>query len=153
MGIVCGWVVIFRVILAFTKRWFLWLLPGDWAFVISGLLELANGCIALKSVASIGKGFLLMAAFLGFGGICVTLQTFGVISGSGLTGKYYFPGKVTQGCISVLLATVCQYVLSPEQRYFPSWWIMILCAIWCFCHAMLLWRRKIGGRFSAAAGV
>lgn len=153
ISVVCGWVVMFRVILAFAKRWFLWLLPGDWELVISGVLELANGFAALKSVNSIGKCFVLMASFLGFGGICVTMQTFGVISGRGLSGRYYFPGKITQGCISVLLATACQYILSPEQRFFPSMWVIVICAVWCICYALVLWRHKIGGRFSSLVRV
>ena len=43
MAGVCGWVVLFRVIIAFLDHWFLWLIPGPLRVVLCGLLELTNG--------------------------------------------------------------------------------------------------------------
>lgn len=101
---VCGWVVLFRVILAFCQRWFLWLLPENWQAVIEGFLELANGCINVRSLDSDGLRFILSSAFLGFGGVCVGLQTGSVVGELG-TGMY-FPGKMMQCVISVCLASL-----------------------------------------------
>lgn len=102
MAGVCGWIVLMRVFLAFLDRWFLWLLPGTWALAVSGLLELANGCARLHEVASEPLRFTLCAVFLGFGGVCVGMQTVSVTKGLG-TGLY-FPGKVLQALGSILLA-------------------------------------------------
>lgn len=101
---VCGWIVLFRVIIAFAQRWFLWLFPKNCAVAFEGILELANGCAALASVESEGMRFIFCAAFLGTGGLCVGLQTVSVVGELG-TGMY-FPGKVVQCLISCCLATL-----------------------------------------------
>ena len=101
---VCSWIVLFRVIIAFGQRWFLWLLPENWSITLEGLLELANGCISLSAVDAEGLRFVLSAGFLGLGGLCVGLQTVSVVGELG-TGMY-FPGKVLQCGISVCLAVL-----------------------------------------------
>lgn len=104
MSMVCGWVILFRVILIFCQRWFLWLFP-DWAQILfCGLLELANGCCSLLRIESEQLRFLLFATMLGFGGLCVTMQTLGVTQG--MDASRYLPGKVTQSLISTLLAAL-----------------------------------------------
>lgn len=107
MAGVCGWVVIFRVVIEFLQRWALWWLPAQWQAAVCGILELSNGCIALYEIENTGLRFLLCAGFLGFGGLCVTMQTFSVTK-SGLDRSLYFPGKVLQCCISLLLASMVQ---------------------------------------------
>lgn len=102
MAMVCGWVVIFRVILAFCQRWFLWALP-KWAnILILGMLELTNGCCALYAIEEESLRFVFFAFFLGFGGVCVAMQTYSVCRG--LDIGMYLPGKLTQSLISGLLA-------------------------------------------------
>lgn len=111
---VCGWVILFRIFLAMLRRWFLWMLPVNTQILITGLLELSNGCLALSTIPSQGLRFLLCACFLGFGGICVAMQTISAANelGTGL----YFPGKVIQGCLSILLALPAQVFLFPEKE-------------------------------------
>ncbi|MCD7755071.1 MAG: hypothetical protein LUJ09_01850 [Firmicutes bacterium] len=108
---VCGWIVIFRVILAFCTRWFLWLMP-DWAqAAFSGGLELANGCVLLGTVENVGLRFLLCSGMLSLGGVCVAMQTASVAKGLRLT--WYLCGKGLQCVISLLLAAFAQAVLFP----------------------------------------
>ena len=57
MGYICGWVVLFRMILAFFDRWFLWLFPAAVRVGIYGVLELANGCCALLMIENEGLMF------------------------------------------------------------------------------------------------
>ena len=102
MTSVCIWVVLFRVIIAFLRRWLLWLLSTEWRSLCEGILELTNGCATLFYVHCDGIKFLLCAMFLGFGGLCVALQTVSVVGELG-TGMY-FPGKIIQGIISAALA-------------------------------------------------
>lgn len=110
MAMICGWVVLFRVLLCFLQRWFLWLLP-DWALhLLSGLLEIANGCCALMQVENVSLRFVLCSAFLGFGGLCVTMQTYSVCTG--LDCRSYLPGKLLQTVFSILLSCV---VISREM--------------------------------------
>lgn len=99
---VCGWVIIFRVILAFMNSWFLWLLPQEIQVFLIGLTELSNGCVALRSLPSEGIRFVFSACMLGMGGICVGMQTVSVTKHLGPGA--YFPGKLLQGVISFILA-------------------------------------------------
>lgn len=102
MAGVCGWVILFRVLLAVLDRWVLWLLP-DWGRVsVYGILELSNGCMALTALEP-GLRFILAAGMLGFGGFCVMLQTASVTEGLSL--GLYFPGKLFQGAVCMLLAS------------------------------------------------
>ena len=106
MAGVCGWVILFRILIAILDRWILWLLP-DWMRVcIFGILELSNGCLSLSRIEP-GFRFILTAGFVGFGGISVFLQTAGVTEGLSL--RYYFPGKLFQAGFCMLLA----FLLTP----------------------------------------
>jgi hypothetical protein len=100
MASVCGWVVLFRVILGFLQRWIFLLLPETVTILLSGLLELTNGCLMLKNVENLHIRFLLCLIFLNFGGICVVLQTVSVAGR--LDIRYYLAGKVLQTGLAVL---------------------------------------------------
>ena len=58
LGIICGWVVLFRVFIAFFDRWFLWLLPEQARVALIGLLELSNGCCELTKIGDIRVRFI-----------------------------------------------------------------------------------------------
>ena len=100
---VCGWVVLMRTVLAVLDRWVLWILPHWGQAAVSGILEMTNGMLMLGAVEE-NLRFVLAAGMLGFGGICVGMQTMGVAKGLSL--KRYFPGKIFQGCVCVLLSSV-----------------------------------------------
>lgn len=103
MAGVCGWVILFRVVLAVLDRWVLWLLP-DWGrAVLYGILELSNGCLALEGIDPLYRP-VLAAGFVSFGGLCVMLQTAGVAQGLSLT--LYFPGKLFQSAVSMLAVSL-----------------------------------------------
>lgn len=116
MAAVCGWVVLFRVVIAFLTRWFLWIFPSAIQVLISGLLELSNGCCMLGDVENTGLRFLLCCLFLSFGGVCVTMQTVSVTAGLRL--GTYFRGKGYQILLSLLLGYFAQFVLLPAQNRF-----------------------------------
>ena len=102
MAQVCGWVVLFRVVLAFLERWLLWLIPREISIFLSGLLELSNGCCALSGIESIPLRFLLASVFLAWGGFCVAMQTASVVRG--LSIRSYLRGKLLQTLFSLLLS-------------------------------------------------
>ena len=102
MGQICGWVVFFRVLIAFLERWCLWILPNSITVAVMGILELSNGCLALGSIESFPLRFVLCAGMLSFGGICVGLQTSSVIGE--LSMDTYWIGKLLQTLFSLLLA-------------------------------------------------
>lgn len=114
MAQVCGWVVLFRMVLSYLDKWFLWLVPAEFQVIISGILELSNGCVQLRSIESEGFRMVTASALLGLGGLCVTLQTCSVTKGLSL--NCYFPGKILQTLLSILMAIVMQTLLPAAQR-------------------------------------
>lgn len=106
---VCGWVILFRIVLSFLRRWLFWLLPDTVTVIISGLLELANGCTQLHTVQNDGLRMIISSALLSSGGICVYLQTISVTKN--LRAGMYFPGKIIQCCISIILSFLVQPLL------------------------------------------
>lgn len=96
---VCGWVVIFRVILGYLSALHL---SETVTILLGGILELANGCMELKSVESLELRFFLGAIMLNFGGICVLLQTASVAEG--LDIGIYLLGKLLQTGFCILIS-------------------------------------------------
>lgn len=103
---VCGWVVLFRVILSFCDRWYLWFFSPVTKVILTGILELTNGYIGLEVIQDDSLRFILASIFLSFGGICVGLQTSSVTSQAGLDLGFYFPGKAIQSALSILLSGI-----------------------------------------------
>lgn len=106
LGFVCGWVILFRVLLTFMDRWFLWYFSEELRTAIHIFLELANGCAELNRITNEGLRMMLFSAGLGFGGICVLMQTVSVTGSLGL--GMYLPGKLIQCVFSLLLTWLWQ---------------------------------------------
>lgn len=113
---ICGWIILFRVVIAFLDRWILWAVSADGRIAIIGLLELSNGCCCLNLISREGVRFVICNVLLAFGGLCVAYQTASVCRGLKL--RYYFAGKILQGCTAAFLAAAFYY-----QRWalFPVW--------------------------------
>lgn len=129
MGTVCGWVILFRVLISFLEKWILWIFPSELRVLLIGLLELSNGCCELATIPDITIRFVICSCMLAFGGICVTFQTISVTKGIPL--QHYFRGKLLQTFISFVLSwgimnsrwfifvipTIpCAYVLRKKQK-------------------------------------
>lgn len=111
---ICGWVILFRVLIGFAEKWVFHLLPEYIPLILTGLLELTNGCLGLAQVAEPSHRFLLAVFFLTAGGICVAMQTASVTGELGL--GMYFPGKVIQVSWAMLLAMILHPWLYPGER-------------------------------------
>jgi len=141
MAGICGWVILFRVLLAFLGKWFLSGLPAPLYTFVAGLLELTNGCVSLANLPSEGSRFLIASVILGFGGLCVGMQTCGVTGklGTGL----YFPGKFLQAIFSYLLAWITQKLLFlPDQQQATSPLVIITAAVFGAMVIAFLHRKK-----------
>lgn len=114
MAEICGWIIIFRIFLSMLQRWIFWTFPDELNIVLYGISELTNGCVALFQHHREGFQFLLGSVFLGFGGLCITMQTISVTKTLG-TG-YYFPGKLLQTIISFLLSSALQWIIFPASE-------------------------------------
>ena len=151
MGKVCGWIVLFRVLMHFLRCWFGWLLPLNAQIVLEGFLELANGCISLSQITNKGQRFVLCAAFLGFGGCSVLMQTVSVTNGLGL--GMYIPGKILQLLISTVFACIIQWFLFPTGRYEIAPAVAAICGILLPIFTLLLRKNEIKGRNPVEVGV
>lgn len=110
MASVCGWVVLFRVIVHFLKRWFLWRINASWQIVVTGILELSNGCCELAEIPDPRLRFVICSGILALGGLCVALQTASVVQG--LSMKYYCIGKLLHAVLSIIISICIVYNVS-----------------------------------------
>lgn len=84
-----------------------------------GLLELTNGIAALP-----GRGlgarelFPLLSMMVGFGGLSVHCQTLSILSGSGLSTRFYWTGKLLHAALSYALASIWCAVLPQSAAVF-----------------------------------
>ena len=139
MAQVCGWVILFRVVIGFLQRWILWLLPTEVQVGIIGLLELSNGCCDLWKVPGADIRFLLSSAMLAFGGLCVTMQTVSVTKG--LSMRFYFAGKLLQTLFSLLLSGAF------------VWGVWLPCCVLLAVLAAILRKMQNRGRIPGLVGV
>ena len=122
MGLVCCWVILFRMVITFLNDWLLWLAP-DWGKVLlTGFLELTNGCCELQLISDETIRFILCSCMLAFGGLCVLLQTAGVTRGLSLS--WYLRGKALQTAFSLLLSSTV--VLEQGLLLLPIFLILLL---------------------------
>lgn len=106
MAMICGWILLFRILIGFLDRWFFFLLPDWFRIFLWGFLELSNGCWGLHQIENISFRFIAASAMLAFGGVCVMMQT--ASAAVGLSMKYYISGKLLHMAFSILLsAAVC----------------------------------------------
>lgn len=124
MAEICGWIILTRVLIAILERWFLGYISLPWRIWITGMLELSNGCVSLQELSCPGLRFVLCGVFLGFGGLCVVLQTASA-AGKMDTGMY-LKGKLLQGGISFLLAYILQFIIySSDNRMILSPYLLL----------------------------
>ena len=136
MGCVCGWIIVFRVLISFFSRWFLWRVPIGVQAVLIGFLELSNACYELSHLSSMESRFLICGCILSFGGLCVTMQTSSVIGN--LSMKHYCTGKILQTLFSFIL---CISILR-------KFWVIPIAALGFAC---IPWKYKKRSRFPRKA--
>lgn len=96
MVYICGFVVFFLVLTRLLTA-----LTGLEHPLPLGLLELTGGILRLSGTRG---DFVLAAALMGWGGVCVHCQTAAVLEGSGLHMRGYLSAKAAQAVLSAALA-------------------------------------------------
>lgn len=148
MATVCSWVVLFRILIGFLDRWVFWTVRNDIRTILCGILELANGCYQLGGVQNVGYQLTLFSVFIGFGGLCVWLQTRSVADG--VDASLYLPGKITQTAFSILLCSAAQVLLPSAERYFLPLWVLFIAITICIIYPIFLAKsKKISGNLRA----
>ena len=122
---ICGWVILFRVIISIAERWLKLICTSELIVVITGILELTNGCIAAAGIADEALRFICVSGMLAFGGCCVFMQT--VAATKDLDIGQYFKGKLLQCMLSILLSSLL--MLTPKGQYIPIYAFLILAII------------------------
>lgn len=115
MAQICGWVVLFQLLITMLTKWVLWYFPVEIQVLIGGLLELVSGCSSLHIIDSEVLRMILCAAFLSGGGICVCMQTVSVTGDLGIAS--YLKGKVIQAVFGALLACFVAGILFPGNEF------------------------------------
>lgn len=144
MATICGYVVVFCILSAFWDKYLGPILPQVLNVGAAGILELASGCLRLAELDSPGWQYCMVSGFLAFGGLCVWMQIRSVLAPAGLTGQYYFLGKILQSAIAILL-TWAVLVLAPGllPRQMPAVNLpnhegLLTTLLWVFAAACLL---------------
>jgi hypothetical protein len=150
MAVVCGWVVLFRVLIQLLDSWILWRLPQELGILVKCMLELSNGCCSLAHLESTPLRFILCATSLSMGGLCVGMQTSSAVNelGTGL----YFPGKVLGALVSSMFAGVFAAILFPGQTKLYLFIPLLSATVIIFVNIFLKSKEK-NSRNSAASVV
>lgn len=151
MAIICGWVILFRILITVLERWVLWCIPESAQILLRGILELANGIVSLSKIGNLGLRMILFSALLSFGGICVYMQTASVARDVPM--GYYLPGKLAQSAMACVLATALQFFLPSPQRYIPHPALLAICAGICVAYPIFLRKSENSSRNSRLVGV
>lgn len=125
MAMICGWVVLFRILITVTYQRILFILGDKWLPILGGILELTNGCTLLQNYGTFTSRLVLLSGFLGFGGLCVAMQTHTILSNSGVAFSSYLPAKMTQAAISVMVSSLASLICFPEEHTARLSWILI----------------------------
>ena len=120
MAEICAWIILMRVVIEIVQKWLLWRFSKPFQALLTGVLELSNGCISLIEIQNTGLRFVLCSFLLGFGGLCVALQTSTVATS--VDQRMYLSGKCVQAVISFIISYVIQLLLfSIDQKIHLPW--------------------------------
>ena len=139
MGIICGWILMFRILSEFLTKWVFWCIPFEIQVLLTGILELSNGCCMLSQIQDEALRFLICSCLLSLGGICITMQTAAVIGSLSL--KTYLKGKFQHVLMCMMLSHL--YLLLGGK---------ILAVVWAFIF-MIPQRIKNNSGFSEVCSV
>lgn len=114
---VCAWVILANVAAGFLQRWVFPLLDTRLSVVLTGLMELTTGCLALPRLGSSPLCFVLGAGFVCFGGLGVLLQIRGLAAQAGIPTGVCAAQKAAQGLFGAAMAALTVQF---------GWWVLLL---------------------------
>lgn len=127
MASICGWIILFRVIIMASGQYILRSLPDILQILVQGILELSNGCCSLKEIENPAVQFILFSVFISLGGLCVLMQTASVAAPLSL--RWYIIGKLLQSLISFIVSIIAAWILFSAAGFGGS--MILLLAIGC----------------------
>ena len=124
IAVLCGWIILFRMLIEYLNRWVLWYFPVPVQVLLAGFLELTNGCCKLGIIEDLSLRFIVCTCLLSFGGLCVIMQTASVLGK--LSILPYLRGKLIHTIISCLLAV----------SYLRLGWYIFLLPVFLLIHPL-----------------
>ena len=138
MAQVCGWVIMFRMILTYADSYLPAIPSPLLKTLLTGLLELSNGCLLLSAIENIQLRFLLAGILLSLGGVCVWMQTKSLFPELSLTG--YIAGRLLHCSITIALSLLIFSYVSTGYRLVL--FIVILSGLLLISAGIILHRSK-----------
>lgn len=108
MAGICGWILCFRIVISYIER-YVAIENEIIEVIVYGILELMNGTMALRKISSEATRFIILNGMLGFGGLCVWMQT--AAASKGLSLKAFCFSKLFQSVVSMILAVIACSIL------------------------------------------
>ena len=121
MALVSSWVVLFRVILEFFQTY----IPYQIPILLTGLLELSNGCYLLSHIQSQWLRFFVAGIMLSLGGICVWMQTKSVFPELNLLR--YITGRLLHCLICMAISLMTVLLMGNNSTFNIQALIIIIC--------------------------
>jgi len=106
VSLVCAWIVMGKILLFYLHRSLLSKLPENFSVLLTGMLELTNGCLSLQQIPDESVRMIAASIMVTFGGICVFMQVHSLCASAGLSSKQYLSQKLVQCIISCLLCVL-----------------------------------------------
>ena len=144
---ISGWIVLFRVIIAYLQRWVFCSFNTNVQILICSLLELSNGSLSLNAVSPIAHRFTPFCLMLCFGGLCITMQTKSLLVGTDLSFRAYLPGKMAQTSICYLFCAMITPLISSEEKKFPNPLLLIASILCCVNYRNITKKSKMNIAF------
>ena len=137
----CGWIILFRVISEILTKRPLATNTTILTAILTGILELTNGCLRLSDVALPEYRFLISSGLLAFGGVCVYMQTRSAVGN--LSCVTYFFGKLMQCSASLVISALLLPVLF--QTDCKPWMLLtlVLSASAVYCVSLLFCKKTV----------
>ena len=151
MASVCAWIILGRVLLTFLKKWLLWRLPAGCISLVSGLMELTNGCLILADLSFEKNSFIIASIITGFGGLCVAMQVCAICHRAKLPWNTYLPQKLLQALFCAILSGFYHVVPLPVWIAGCSLLVVILKMTVEIFRTVLYNRPSKGGRVYAVS--
>lgn len=119
---VCGWVILFRTLLSFLEKYVLFRVPAAVRVIVTGFLEISNGCFALPIITDPRLQLILCSWLLAFGGLCVMMQTW--FAAQSVDKRLYLPSKLLQSSICATLT--CGVCVHPMGLIFAGTTVILM---------------------------
>ena len=136
MAGVCAWIILGKIGVHYMDLLLLRYIPEAMGTVLTGILELTNGCFRLGQISDDTIRAYASAFMTSFGGLCVAMQVSSICADAGLSTHSYLPQKFLQASIACILA----WIISQQTLFIIS---LIWIGCWILFKTAVAFRNKM----------